>query len=88
VFLWDLRGSNALLARDLGPHSVNKAAFDPSGELVGLASNDGTVKLMNIISGTVDGLCGHEDQVQSVVFAVDGTFALSSSTSGQVIVWQ
>ena len=77
---------------------------------MGLASNDGTVKLMNIISGTVsppltshtmylprkacvlclqvDGLCGHEDQVQSVVFAVDGTFALSSSTSGQVIVWQ
>ena len=31
VFLWDLRGSNSLAVQDLGPHSINAAAFDPSG---------------------------------------------------------
>lgn len=45
VKLWDLRKTSELASVNFGPHSANSVAFDPSGTVLAVASNDGSTKL-------------------------------------------
>ena len=72
---------------DLGPHPGNRIAFDPSGTVLSIASNDGAVKMYEVASGKVTHLTGHEDAVQSVLFDHAGEFLLSAGSDGTIRIW-
>ena len=45
VKFWDLKMTSEMASVDFGPHSANTVAFDPSGSVLAVASNDGSAKL-------------------------------------------
>eukprot|EP00958_Prasinococcus_capsulatus_P007900 scaffold740_cov405-Prasinococcus_capsulatus_cf.AAC.3 len=42
--VWDLRKAHEMISINTGPQPANKCAYDRSGTLVAVASDDGTVK--------------------------------------------
>nr|XP_025042609.1 sperm-associated antigen 16 protein isoform X2 [Pelodiscus sinensis] len=87
VKFWDVRRVTPMISIDAGPHPGNQVVFDPSGHLVALASNDGTVKTLNVSSGQLSSLAGHEGEVQSVVFDHRAEHLLSGGSDGTVRLW-
>uniref|UniRef100_H3B6C1 Sperm associated antigen 16 n=2 Tax=Latimeria chalumnae TaxID=7897 RepID=H3B6C1_LATCH len=85
--LWDVRKVAAMLSVDLGPHPGNQVAFSPSGQVVAVASNDGTVKIVELGSCQQSSLVGHEDAVQSVQFDLKGDILVSGGSDGVVCLW-
>ena len=73
--------------RTLGPTQPNRVAFDPSGTVLSIASNDGAVKMYEVATGKVTPLTGHEDAVQSVLFDRAGEFLLSAGSDGTIRIW-
>lgn len=53
VKLWDNRTCAAISSVEIGPHPTNRVAFDSSGTVLSIASNDGTVKILDLGSGQV-----------------------------------
>lgn len=53
VKMWDNRTCALISSIDTGPHPANRVAFDGSGSVLAIASNDGTVKILDISSGQV-----------------------------------
>ena len=87
VKLWDVRTVGCMSTVDLGPHTANRVAFDPSGTVLSIASNDGAVKMYEVATGKVTPLTGHEDAVQSVLFDRAGEFLLSAGSDGTIRIW-
>lgn len=58
-----------------------------SGHIVALASNDGTVKTLELKSGDLSSLVGHEDEVQSVIFDHKAEHLVSGGSDGTVRIW-
>jgi len=87
VFIWDVRNCAVSSQVDLGPHSVNKLAFDPGSSIVACAANDGLVKVYEIENEQVTTLTGHEDAVQTVIFDHNGEFMLSGGSDNLIKVW-
>lgn len=85
--IWDVRNADILTSTDIGPHSINKVAFDPGSNVVACACNDGLVKLYEIETGNVTLLTGHEDAVQTVIFDKSGEYLLSGSSDTTVKLW-
>jgi WD40 repeat protein len=88
-----------VLPRD-GPlgRPVNRAVFDPTGELVALACADERVRLYAIdgrplaeLGRIEDGgniLRIHKTAVRDVAFSADGRFLVASDDEGQVVRWE
>ena len=75
---------------DCGMASANCCTFDPSGEMIAIGSEDGTIKLQNLTSGEREGeLKGHEDAVNAIVIdsSKDG-YLISASSDCTFRVWQ
>lgn len=87
---------------DAGPHTANKLSFDPSGNILAVASDDGTGKLFNLQDrtrlpphATVPGfsnfrcreLTGHEEAVQCVLFDRTGEFMVTGGSDGTFRIW-
>ena len=54
---------------DSGQYAANSAKFDQSGQVISVASEDGTVKNYNIVSKELEStLSGHEDVVHDVLW--------------------
>jgi WD40 repeat protein len=65
----------------VGPHPANKSAFDRSGEILAVASDDGEVKVWNLIDGEqVCELKGHTDSVHAVAFDPFGKYVVTASS--------
>jgi len=86
-----------------GPHPANSVAFDRSGSLVAVASDDGTIKVFNVdtaaaivrgqaeedASATLNELRGHEEAVQGICFEpTSNRYLVSCSSDTSVRVWQ
>ncbi|XP_050772121.1 sperm-associated antigen 16 protein isoform X1 [Gopherus flavomarginatus] len=84
---WDVRRVTPMVSIDAGPHPGNQVVFDPSGHVVALASNDGTVKTLELKSGQLSSLVGHEDEVQSIVFDHKAEHLLSGGSDGTLLLW-
>lgn len=76
-----------MATHDLGPHPANRVAFDSSGTVLAIASNDGSVKINEVATGNISQLTGHEEAVQNVLFDHAGEFLLSSGSDGTVRIW-
>eukprot|EP00057_Strongylocentrotus_purpuratus_P034520 XP_795557.3 PREDICTED: sperm-associated antigen 16 protein [Strongylocentrotus purpuratus] len=87
VRVWDTRTCASMATYDVGPHPVNRAAFDSSGTVLAVGSNDGTVKMMDLTSGQVSSLAGHEDAVHAVMFDRAGDFLVSGGADNTVRIW-
>lgn len=87
IKLWDVRSVGSLASVDLGPHPANRVAFDPSGSVLAVASNDGSVRMYEIASGKHSQLTGHEDAAQTVLFDRGGEFLVSAGSDGTVRIW-
>lgn len=75
---------------DLEGHSdfVNSAVFSPDDTAVVTASNDGTARVWDAITGrTIRGLRGHADTVTSAVFTRNGKHVITGSEDRTVRIW-
>ena len=67
---------------------VNAVAITPDGKLAVSASNDNTLKVWDINSGTeLNALIGHYYWVRTVAITPDGRFVVSGSWDKTIKVW-
>lgn len=85
VVLWDARRMAQLLCVECGPQPANCVSIDAGGNYVAVASDDGTVKVIDVEEAVVTELVGHEGPVQSVAFDVASNHFLVSGGSDRTI---
>jgi WD40 repeat protein len=76
--------------RTLSGHTscVNSVAFSPDGRLLASGSDDDTIKLWEVASGSlVRTLSGHTSYVTSVAFSPDGRLLASGSLDHTIKLW-
>lgn len=72
----------------LHPPGAYSLAWAPDSRRLASASNDGTVRVWDALSGTQTEVCkGHESQVRSVTWSPDGRWLLSGAMDGIVKMW-
>ena len=76
---------------DLGVHSANEVSFDRSGQLLAVASDDGTIKCVDTTDPSdlklVKTLEGHEGAVQSVLFDPQSRYLVSGGSDKAFRIW-
>lgn len=87
VKLWDLRNMSAMVTMDMGPQPSHQVAFSPNGRVLAVASNDRTVKLVEVASLHTSSLLGHNKTVQSVIFDHKGEYLMSAGSEGEIFIW-
>lgn len=69
-------------------NSVNSVEFSPDGKYLITASDDKTVKLFDIASGTeLYSFEGHDLEIQHAAFSPDGAYFVSASCDHNLKVW-
>ena len=78
------------LLQTLEGHSryVNTVAISSGGQLIASGSNDKTIRLWDVTTGSHKStLEGHSDSVVAVTFSPDGRLIASGSNDGTVRLW-
>ncbi len=92
VIVWDMRTMTERTRLDTGPYPANKMAFDPSGTVLAVASDDGALKLYNFNTKEEDKMSrelkGHKDGVLDVVFDPEGKYIITSGSDAALCLWQ
>ena len=73
---------------ETGQYPINKIALDRSGTRAIAASDDGSIKVLNMKTFKQEGeLHGHESAVQSVAIAPNDAFFVSGSSDSTFKIW-
>ncbi|XP_045153312.1 sperm-associated antigen 16 protein-like [Echinops telfairi] len=87
VKLWDFRKLSAVVSIDIGPSPGNEVNFDSTGRVLAQASGNGVVHLLDLKSGQIHKLLGHETEAHTVVFSHDGQSLYSGDSDGTIRKW-
>jgi WD40 repeat protein len=82
--------SRRILDRRLEGHKqpVTCLAFTPDGRIIAAASEDGTIRLWETVTGEqIRTFDGHQSAVTSLAFSPDGKRLASGSADGTALVW-
>ncbi|XP_011903260.1 PREDICTED: sperm-associated antigen 16 protein isoform X2 [Cercocebus atys] len=85
--LWDFRKLLPIVSIDIGPSPGNEVNFDSSGRVLAQASGNGVIHLLDLKSGEIHKLMGHESEAHTVVFSHDGEILFSGGSDGTVRTW-
>ncbi|KAM5267554.1 sperm-associated antigen 16 protein isoform 2-T2 [Hipposideros larvatus] len=85
--LWDFRKLLPVVSIDSGPSPGNEVNFDSSGRVLAQASGSGIIHLLDLKSGQIHKLMGHEDEAHTVVFSRGGESLFSGGSDGTVQKW-
>ncbi|XP_026642186.1 sperm-associated antigen 16 protein isoform X1 [Microtus ochrogaster] len=85
--LWDFRKLIPIVSIDVGPSPGNEVNFDSTGRVLAQASANGVIHLLDLKSGQIHKLVGHESEVHTVVFSHDGENLYSGGSDGTVRLW-
>jgi eukaryotic-like serine/threonine-protein kinase len=67
--------------------SMYSLRFSRDGQRLLTASDDGTARLWDLVTGSVEVLLGHDDDVVSAIFTPDESTAITASLDGSVRIW-
>jgi WD40 repeat protein len=88
VRAWDLRAWKQEGEVNCGPHQANGVDLDPSGKFGFVASDDSTVKCIDLEAFRLDAeLRGHEDAVLDVAVDVQNRALVTASTDTTFRTW-
>ncbi|XP_066202209.1 sperm-associated antigen 16 protein isoform X4 [Saccopteryx leptura] len=87
IKLWDFRKLLPIVSIDVGPSPGNEVNFDQSGQVLAQASGSGIIHLLDLKSGKIHKLVGHENEVHTVVFSQRGESLFSGDSDGTVRIW-
>lgn len=62
-------------------------SLSPPGQLLAQASDSGVIHLLDLKSGQIHKLMGHEDEVHAVAFSQDAESLFSGGSEGTVRMW-
>ncbi len=79
--------SGATRLLDVPCERAHEARFHPDGERIGLACQDGTGWIIDLVQGTSTVLRGHRGEVNSIDFSADGAVAATCADDGTVRAW-
>ncbi|KAM8900753.1 sperm-associated antigen 16 protein isoform 4-T4 [Lycaon pictus] len=85
--LWDFRKLLPIVSIDIGPSPGNEVNFDSSGRVLAQASGSGVIHLLDLKSGQIHKLMGHDSEAHTVVFSHDGEYLFSGGSDGTVRTW-
>ncbi|XP_057359561.1 sperm-associated antigen 16 protein isoform X2 [Manis pentadactyla] len=85
--LWDFRKLLPIVSIDVGPSPSNEVNFDPSGRVLAQASGNGVIHLLDLKSGQIHKLMGHESEAHTVVFSYNGENLFSGGSDGTIRTW-
>ncbi|XP_060224564.1 sperm-associated antigen 16 protein isoform X5 [Meriones unguiculatus] len=87
IKLWDFRNLIPIVSIDVGPSAGNEVNFDSTGRVLAQASASGIIHLLDLKTGQIHKLVGHENEVHTVVFSQDGKNMYSGGSDGTVRLW-
>ena len=88
VKVWDIRMVQELGTIDLGHHPINSIGLDRGEAKAMCASDDGTIKVIDIQNFTkISELAGHDTAVQCLSIAPNDSYVVSGSSDACFKVW-
>ena len=89
TLIWDTRMVDQQASYSFNQCPANSVAFDRSGSLMAIASDDKMIRVVNLNDDQVYTLQGHEDAVQSAVFSAqdDDPYLISCGSDLTVRYW-
>ncbi len=87
IKLWDWRSGTCMRTLE-HPAQIWSTAWHPGGRWLASATQDGTVRLWNVITGECDHILNcHRDEVRGVTWKSDGTWLATCSLDETVKLW-
>jgi WD40 repeat protein/serine/threonine protein kinase len=83
---WQVARDPLLWRKELGV-SARSVAIAPTGDLVAVGCDDGSLHLVDRVSRATRVLRGHADVVQHLAFSSDGKQLATADLGGRVLVW-
>ncbi|KAL1770948.1 sperm-associated antigen 16 protein-like, partial [Sigmodon hispidus] len=73
--------------KELGVNIKNEIILDRSGRVLAQASANGVIHLLDLKSGQIHKLVGHESEVHTVVFSHNAENLYSGGSDGTIRLW-